>query len=340
MCFQIIATDCKRKWNTLRIQQRRIIINNKKGKKQDKHVQWHCYNALQFLIPHMESMYFFTTLISLNFIGFNILYSIYRNSNVIQPKIEDASDNDEPQTDCSIESYDQTAIHKQPPIQTHQTSMLEYNSNITNSEPLILTYNELHQQYSTELCNPSNSELAPQKLIRIIHSSDDSTKCNISAAENQNDNQISTQTTNAIQSPIAKRRCIHLNSTSSEILYTASSSSIETTPEQKTIVQHHQQQQQHQPQTISDQDVSVSVSSSGNNNNFTIGQENNIATASNSTTNNSVPLSTTSLALNYFLMDIQIQMDKLNELAQMELKIEIQKLILNKLRNSNNYQPH
>lgn len=43
-----------------------------------------------------------------------------------------------------------------------------------------------------------------------------------------------------------------------------------------------------------------------------------------------------SMSVNYFLMDIQLQMEKLNDLAQIELKIEIQKLILEKLRCPNN----
>lgn len=42
------------------------------------------------------------------------------------------------------------------------------------------------------------------------------------------------------------------------------------------------------------------------------------------------------ISLNYFLMDVQLQMNKLNELAQMELKIEIQKMILEKLRKAEN----
>lgn len=42
------------------------------------------------------------------------------------------------------------------------------------------------------------------------------------------------------------------------------------------------------------------------------------------------------ISLNYFLMDVQLQMSKLNELAQMELKIDIQKMILEKLRNAEN----
>lgn len=40
--------------------------------------------------------------------------------------------------------------------------------------------------------------------------------------------------------------------------------------------------------------------------------------------------------VNYFLMDVQQQMDKLNDLAQIELKIDIQKLLLEKLRCANN----
>lgn len=48
-----IARECKRKWNTLRIQKRRII--NQQGKKKGKHqVQWLFYDTLNFLMPHME----------------------------------------------------------------------------------------------------------------------------------------------------------------------------------------------------------------------------------------------------------------------------------------------
>lgn len=43
-----------------------------------------------------------------------------------------------------------------------------------------------------------------------------------------------------------------------------------------------------------------------------------------------------SISLNYFLMDVQLQMNKMNDFAQMELKIEIQKLILEKLRKPEN----
>lgn len=52
--------------------------------------------------------------------------------------------------------------------------------------------------------------------------------------------------------------------------------------------------------------------------------------------NGSSSTSEHSMSVNYFLMDIQLQMEKLNDLAQIELKIEIQKLILEKLRNPNN----
>lgn len=46
-----------------------------------------------------------------------------------------------------------------------------------------------------------------------------------------------------------------------------------------------------------------------------------------------VPVST---CPNYFLMDLAVQMDRLNDIAQMELKIEIHRLLLEKLKNVNN----
>lgn len=40
--------------------------------------------------------------------------------------------------------------------------------------------------------------------------------------------------------------------------------------------------------------------------------------------------------VNYFLMDLAVQMDRLNDIAQMEFKIEISRLLLEKLKNVNN----
>lgn len=52
------------------------------------------------------------------------------------------------------------------------------------------------------------------------------------------------------------------------------------------------------------------------------------------TSNQSLPLPTNTS--NYFLLDIGMQMERLNVIAQMELKIEIHRLLLEKLRDPNN----
>lgn len=49
-----------------------------------------------------------------------------------------------------------------------------------------------------------------------------------------------------------------------------------------------------------------------------------------------VPVSTGPTIVNYFLMDLAVQMERLNDIAQMELKIEIHRLLLEKLKNVNN----
>lgn len=49
-----------------------------------------------------------------------------------------------------------------------------------------------------------------------------------------------------------------------------------------------------------------------------------------------VPVNTTPTIVNYFLMDVAVQMERLNDIAQMELKIEIHRLLLEKLKNINN----
>lgn len=49
-----------------------------------------------------------------------------------------------------------------------------------------------------------------------------------------------------------------------------------------------------------------------------------------------VPVNTAPAILNYFLMEIAVQMERLNDIAQMEMKIEIHRLLLEKLKNINN----
>lgn len=49
-----------------------------------------------------------------------------------------------------------------------------------------------------------------------------------------------------------------------------------------------------------------------------------------------VPVTTGPTIVNYFLMDLAVQMERLNDIAQMELKIEIHRLLLEKLKNVNN----
>lgn len=49
-----------------------------------------------------------------------------------------------------------------------------------------------------------------------------------------------------------------------------------------------------------------------------------------------LPMNTTPAIVNYFLMDVAVQMERLNDIAQMEMKIEIHRLLLEKLKNINN----
>lgn len=50
------ARECKRKWNTLRIQKRRILNQQSKKGKAKHTVLWQFFDALDFLMPHMEWM--------------------------------------------------------------------------------------------------------------------------------------------------------------------------------------------------------------------------------------------------------------------------------------------
>lgn len=60
--------------------------------------------------------------------------------------------------------------------------------------------------------------------------------------------------------------------------------------------------------------------------------------AKDSSSSNSIAITTSNNDLNYFLMDVAQVMNKLSDIAQMEIKIEINKLLLGKLKDSKNLQ--
>lgn len=113
----------------------------------------------------------------------------------------------------------------------------------------------------------------------------------------------------------------------------ASNSAMQSVGQQHLVQQHHQhhQQQQHQ--------ASLMVSPVSNGKppplHALVGTSSPVK-AGGGVIGSGLP-SASPNGLNYFLMDIQMQMEKLSDIAQMEMKVEIQKLLLDKLRNADNY---
>lgn len=102
------------------------------------------------------------------------------------------------------------------------------------------------------------------------------------------------------------------------------------------------QHQQHQLPTsiISTAVVQGTVSGGGGGNNSHDNKQAVVSASAQATTTsgNNNHVSSGRNGLSYFLLDIQMQMEKLNDIAQMELKVEMQKLLLDKLRQADNYK--
>lgn len=263
--FPFSAYECKKKWKTLRIQQRRIIIQKIKRKDSNSTVHWNCYDALKFLIPHMD----WTT--------------------AEEKSIKIETDNEQNITDDVVETDD---------MNDNEENNTDENSNFSNM---------------------AQAETA------------------IDAGHNIKENQETNQT-------LAIEKQQNLN----QFVFTY----VPTTMPAATQITNHEQYQtyadgascSHQPMknVLSNMCRNSLVSSNAQTQELITSTHKEMTTTQNLVSNSQVldssdpKLASVPPALNYFLMDVAVQMEKLNEIAQMEVKIDIHKLILDKLRSHKN----
>lgn len=283
--FFILAEDCKKKWKTLRIQQRRIIIKEIKKKGKRSAIQWNCYDALKFLIPHMDW-------IATDEIKKDPELDLSIQSDMCDDEEHEACDenydNDENCESQSESSYDSSPMY-------HETSMSESatqaadSTNISRSDPMC-TVTTTPIQFTTTGTNIADhsNKLNQQYLVAYLPN----------ATTQANAIQIRTD-----QELIANQQahCVSINNAtvgSAATMYAAE-------PAQST--------------TTSPLDTKYSI-----NNQRII----------------TVPVSTAPPLLptivNFFLMDLAVQMEKLTNIAQIELKLEILEKLHEKLSEKKN----
>lgn len=241
--FKFSEDECKKKWKTLRIQQRRIIIAKIKKKEKSSAIQWHYYDSLKFLIPHMD-----------------------------WTATDEQSIKTETDLDLSMLPELCTDAQDEPCEETYEND--ERCDSISDES----SYSSSHQVFTTETTADASSAARD-------------TMC-------ANTQQILTTTESTYQPQY--------------LLATAVGDQIS----------HQTVQQQTQPAMFEPSTTTVTTVDANK-----YQMNNRIIT---------VPVTTAPSIVNYFLMDVAVQMERLNDIAQMEMKIEIHRLLLEKLKNINN----
>lgn len=272
------AEECKKKWKTLRIQQRRIIIKKIKKNEKRSAIQWNCYDALKFLIPHMDWT------------------ATEKNDTELDLTVlcdDDGDDEDADECDDNCESQSESSYSESSQICNNDPVQAADSTNIPRCTldtqictgptftPGLSDANKVNHQYlvaylptvgTTTHTQPIQIRAEPDLLIAA-----NAANCN---------------TPNA--SIFATTSAATAESTAHSSSASASSSSTTTHPLDSKY------------SSVSNQRIVT------------------------------VPVGTGPTIVNYFLMDLAVQMERLNDIAQMELKIEIHRLLLEKLKNVNN----
>lgn len=267
------AEECKKKWKTLRIQQRRIIIKKIKKNEKRSAIQWNCYDALKFLIPHMD---------------WTATDEVKKDPELDLSMISDMCDDDEHEEcdetyeneeNCesqSESSYGSSQLYHETSATETAAAQAADSTNISRPEPLCTVTTT--PMFTTGAAVGDTNKMN-QYLVAYLPT-----------ATQTNPIQIRTEQ----EMLAAQPNCVSINGATGAPTMFAE-------PAQST--------------TSSPLDSKYSV-----NNQRII----------------TVPVSTGPTIVNYFLMDLAVQMERLNDIAQMELKIEIHRLLLEKLKNANN----
>lgn len=267
----IAAEECKKKWKTLRIQQRRIIIKKIKKNEKRSAIQWNCYDALKFLIPHMD---------------WTATDEIKRDPELDLSMLSDMCDDEEPEEceenyeneeNCesqSESSYSSSQIYHETSA-TESAAQAADSTIISRSEPLCTVTTS--PMFSTGATMTDNANKMNQYLVAYLPTTAQT-------------NPIQIRTEQDMMTP--QTSCVSISNPTSTMY---------AEPAQSTT-------------------------SSPLDNKYPMNSQRIIT----------VPVSTAPTIVNYFLMDLAVQMERLNDIAQMELKIEIHRLLLEKLKNVNN----
>ncbi|XP_031626385.1 uncharacterized protein LOC116342783 [Contarinia nasturtii] len=274
------AEECKKKWKTLRIQQRRIIIKKIKKNEKRSAIQWNCYEALKFLIPHMD---------------WTATDEIKKDPELDLSILSDMCDDEEPE-ECD-ETYENEENCESQSESSYGSSQMYHDASVTETAAQAADSTNISR--TDALCTLTTTPMFT------------ATGTPVTTDNKMNQYLVAYLPTAAQANPIqirndmmdAQANCVSINNGTANAPHTmyATSAAAAAEPAQST--------------TTSPLDTKYSMNN-----------QQRIIT---------VPVSTGPI-VNYFLMDLAVQMERLNDIAQMELKIEIHRLLLEKLKNVNN----
>lgn len=307
--------QCKKKWKTLRIQQRRLLIKKIRKKGKFRGAQWNCYDSLKFIIPHMD----WTSAEE---------RTIKKETSITDT---DDDDDDEPLIETLNEDSLEELVDANVTAATANTADVFKSERTENdvindiessaiTEQLVYNSQPTYQQVipsSGGTGVATNVSTKNQTLSQFVltyvptHTSshratshDESAVIDsIPISSSGGGHNCRTSYTKALDMDVAQSHAIG----SAQILQQSSNPTIlssTTIPSYQVVSTI--DQMLHRNTTKDSTPTLVDATHAGN--------------------------------LNYFLLDVAQQMSKLNDIAQMEVKIEIHKLLLAKLKDAKNLQ--
>lgn len=301
MSSVLVAEECKKKWKTLRIQQRRIIIKKIKKNEKRSAIQWNCYDALKFLIPHMD----WTA-------ADDIKKEPGLDLSILSDMCDEDGDDEDADEQDACDEYENEENCESQSESSYGSSQLYHND--TSARPGIPVQaadstNIPRSAMDAQLCTATtfatgltDSKMNQQFLVAYLPTV---------AGTTQTDPLQLRSGTELMATNAAN--CVSINSapnaTATFFASTAHAAAAESAAQSSISA----------AATPPTNPLDSSKYSSLNNQRIV-----------------NVPVATGPTIINYFLMDLAVQMERLNDIAQMEFKIEISRLLLEKLKNVNN----
>lgn len=293
--------ECKKKWKTLRIQQRRLLIKKIRKKGKFHGAQWNCYEQLKFLIPHMDWTSAEESSIEKEASGINLTDTDREDDDERHPEI--ISD-EEHMVEAPVEPVEQsTTTVMAAPIDLKTEDCTE--TTITELEPpvteqIVYSHTPYQQVIQPNPIAASKNQTLSQFVLTYVpnppsHKSthEDSTVDSTATMTTSYAGGSKASSTRTIDAQILQPVTNPINLSTTTIPSYQVVSTIDRMPPHRSGVKE------------STAPV-VDTLNAGN--------------------------------LNYFLLDVAQQMSKLNDIAQIEVKIDIHKLLLEKLRDVKNLQ--